>query len=47
MILLTILHNNGLCYSLGVKDVGVSSSQFDDFSVAATGTSKGRELKVC
>ena len=46
MILLTILHN-GLCYFLGVKDVGVSSSQFDDFSVAATSTSKGRELKVC
>ncbi|XP_030937592.1 uncharacterized protein LOC115962856 isoform X2 [Quercus lobata] len=30
----------------GVKDVGVSSSQFDDFSVAATSTSKGRELKI-
>ncbi|KAM4113759.1 hypothetical protein ACJW30_04G020500 [Castanea mollissima] len=30
----------------GVEDVGVSSSQFDDFSVAATSTSKGRELKI-
>uniref|UniRef100_A0A7N2MSS9 peptidylprolyl isomerase n=1 Tax=Quercus lobata TaxID=97700 RepID=A0A7N2MSS9_QUELO len=30
----------------GVKDVGVSSSQFDDFSVAATSTSNGRELKI-
>ncbi|XP_050257476.1 uncharacterized protein LOC126702698 [Quercus robur] len=30
----------------GVKDVGISSSQFDDFSVAATSTSKGRELKI-
>uniref|UniRef100_A0A2N9EVB0 Uncharacterized protein n=1 Tax=Fagus sylvatica TaxID=28930 RepID=A0A2N9EVB0_FAGSY len=31
----------------GAEDVGVSSSQFDDFSVAATSTCKARELKVC
>ncbi|GMY32328.1 trigger factor [Fagus crenata] len=30
----------------GAEDVGVSSSQFDDFSVAATSTSKARELKI-
>uniref|UniRef100_A0A2N9IWJ6 peptidylprolyl isomerase n=1 Tax=Fagus sylvatica TaxID=28930 RepID=A0A2N9IWJ6_FAGSY len=29
----------------GAEDVGVSSSQFDDFSVAATSTCKARELK--
>ncbi|GMY33548.1 alpha,alpha-trehalose-phosphate synthase [UDP-forming] 1-like [Fagus crenata] len=30
----------------GAEDVGVSSSQFDDFSVAATSTCKARELKI-
>ncbi|GMY32327.1 trigger factor [Fagus crenata] len=30
----------------GAEDVGVSSSQFDDFSVAATSTSKARELML-